>query len=275
MTFLPDLLKKFRRDNAFFLARGLAFDVLVCLIPAVFLLFILFGFLFDSQKETIQYMTTYMKPMIPFSSQQVLRSLFSVVKAKKILGLVGIIGLLWTLSRVFGSIRTVLDAVFEVREGRGIIQGKIFDLKMMFLSTLFFLATFLVTSIFSLLKDVSPQILETKFFYLGIRGELLSLLLAFFFTFCLFFFLYKFIPYRGMDTKGAIYAALGASILWEVAKQGFRVYLFNVVDLGKVYGSFGLLFALAFWVYYSCIVFILGAEMGWVWRMGSGRKRRV
>ncbi|MBI5968168.1 MAG: YihY/virulence factor BrkB family protein, partial [Deltaproteobacteria bacterium] len=114
MSFLSALFRKFQRDNAFFLARGLAFDVLVCLIPAVFLLFILFGFLFDSQKETIQYMTTYMKPMIPFSSQQVLRSLFSVVKAKKILGVVGIIGLLWTLSRVFGSIRTVLDAVFEV-----------------------------------------------------------------------------------------------------------------------------------------------------------------
>lgn len=275
MLFLSNLFKKFQRDNAFFLARGLAFDVLVCLIPAVFLLFILFGFLFDSQKETIQYMTTYMKPMIPFSSQQVLRSLFAVVKAKKILGVVGIIGLLWTLSRVFGSIRTVLDAVFEVEEGRGIITGKIFDLKMMFLSTLFFLATFMITSIFSLLKSVSPQILGTKFLYLGIRGELISLLLAFFFTFCMFFFLYKFIPYRRIDTKTAIYAALGASILWELAKQGFRLYLFDLVDLSKVYGSFGLLFALVFWVYYSCIVFILGAEMGWVWRFGSARKRKV
>jgi uncharacterized BrkB/YihY/UPF0761 family membrane protein len=38
-----------------------------------------------------------------------------------------------------------------------------------------------------------------------------------------------------------------------------------VADLGQLYGSFGLLFALVFWIYYSCIVFILGAEMGWVW----------
>jgi len=274
VSFLITLYMKFRRDNAFFLARGLAFDVLVCLIPAVFLLFILFGFLFDSQKETIQYMTTYMKPMIPFSSQQVLRSLFAVVKAKKILGIVGIIGLLWTLSRVFGSIRTVLDAIFEVGEGRGIIRGKIFDLKMMFLGTLFFLATFMITSIFSLLKSVSPQILGAKFLYLGVRGELISLFLSFFFTFCMFFFLYKLIPYRRIDTKIAIYSALGASILWELAKQGFRLYLFDLVDLSKVYGSFGLLFALVFWVYYSCIVFILGAEMGWVWRFGSARKRK-
>ena len=47
MYFLPTLFKKLQRDNALFLARGLAFDVVVCLIPATFLLFVLFGFLFN------------------------------------------------------------------------------------------------------------------------------------------------------------------------------------------------------------------------------------
>jgi uncharacterized BrkB/YihY/UPF0761 family membrane protein len=49
-----------------------------------------------------------------------------------------------------------------------------------------------------------------------------------------------------------------------MAKHGFRHYLFKVADLGQLYGSFGLLFALVLWVYYSCIVFIFGAEMGWI-----------
>ena len=154
--FISALVKKFQQDDALFLARGLAFDVLVCLIPATFLLFILFGFLFDSPKESAQYMMTYMKSMIPFSSQQLLRGLFAVVRTKKVLGLVGIIGLVWTLSRVFGSVRTVLDTVFQVKEGRGFLRAKLFDLKMMFFSTLFFLATVLVTSIFSLLKKSAP-----------------------------------------------------------------------------------------------------------------------
>ncbi len=88
--------------------------------------------------------------------------------------------------------------------------------------------------------------------------------MAFCFTFCLFFCLYKFIPNRRIQTRTALYAALAASVLWEMAKLGFRHYLFKVVDLGQFYGSFGLLFALVLWVYYSCIVFILGAEMGWI-----------
>jgi uncharacterized BrkB/YihY/UPF0761 family membrane protein len=100
------------------MARGLAFDVLFCLIPAIFLLFLLFGFLFDSSRETIHYMSTYMKSMIPFSQQQVLRSLLGVVKNQKVLGILGGIGMVWTLSRLFGSIRIVLAAVVEAKERR-------------------------------------------------------------------------------------------------------------------------------------------------------------
>ncbi len=263
--FLSALLRKFQRDQALFMARGLAFDVLFCLIPTIFLLFLLFGFLFDSSRETIHYMSTYMKSMIPFSQQQVLRNLFAVVKNQKVLGILGGIGMVWTLSRLFGSIRTVLDAVVEVKEGRGFLQGKLFDGKMMLVGSLFLLATVLVTSASSVLKNVSPQIFRTKFLYLGVRGELGSLFLAFFFTACLFFFLYKFVPYRRMPTKATLYAALTASILWEVAKQIFRFYLLSLADVGKVYGPFTLLFALVLWVYYSCIIFIVGAEMGWMW----------
>jgi membrane protein len=263
--FLAAVWKKFHRDNAFFLARGLAFDVLLCLIPAIFLLFILFGFLFDSSRETIHYMSTYMKSMIPFSQQQVLRNLFAVVKNQKVLGILGAIGMVWTLSRLFGSIRTVLDAVAEVKERRGFLRGKLFDVKMMVVGSLFLLATVLVTSASSVLRNLGPTIFKENFLYLGVRGELGSLFLAFCFTACLFFFLYRFVPYRGMPTKPALYAALTASILWELAKQIFRLYLLTLADVGKVYGPFTLLFALFLWVYYSCIVFILGAEMGWVW----------
>ena len=269
MSFLPTLFKKFQRDNALFLARGLAFDVVVCMIPAVIVLILVFGYLFDSPRETFRFLTPYLKPVIPFSQQYVLRGLFSAVKTKKVLGLVGIIGLLWTLSRVFGSIRTVLDQVFQVKEGRGIIGGKLFDLKMMFLSSLFFLGTVLITSFFSVLKKVGGYIPGLKFL-LGVYGEIISIPLAFIFTAAMFFCIYKFIPYRRIQTETALFSALGASILWEVAKHTFRLYLLKAADLTQIYGSFGLLFALIFWIYYSCIVFILAAEMGWVWQNKKG-----
>ena len=178
--FLSVLIKKIQRDNAFFLARALAFDVPICLIPAVFLLFVLLGFLFDSPKEANRYLTLSLKSMIPFSRQHVLRSLFEVVRAQKIWGMVGMVGLFWMLSQVFSSSRTILNVVFEAKKAHGIFAGMIFDLKMMLLCGLFFLATVLITSLAPLLKSFSPHILGIKIFYLGVTGELMNLLLAFF-----------------------------------------------------------------------------------------------
>ncbi len=264
MSFIGALFKKFQRDNALFMARGLAFDIIVCLIPAFFLVFVFFGFLFDSPRDTMKFLMPFMKPLIPFSGQKILLNLFSVVKAKKVLGLMGMVGLIWTLSRVFGSIRTVLDAVFQVKEGRGIIEGKLFDFRIMFLSSLFFLGTVIITGIFSLLKK-GAHLLKIKFLYVGLGGEMIHVLLAFCFTLAMFFCLYKFVPYRRIQTRTAVYAALAASAMWEFAKQGFSLFLFRVADISQVYGSFALLFVLALWVYYSCIIFILGAEMGFIW----------
>ena len=175
--FLSVLIKKIQRDNAFFLARALVFDVLICLIPAVFLLFVLLGFLFDSPKEANRYLTLSLKSMIPFSRQHVLRSLFEVVRAQKIWGMVGMVGLFWMLSQVFSSSRTILNVVFEAKKAHGIFAGMIFDLKMMLLCGLFFLATVLITSLAPLLKSFSPHILGIKIFYLGVTGELMNLLL--------------------------------------------------------------------------------------------------
>ncbi len=263
--FLSALAEKARQDNAPFLARGLAFDVVVCLIPAIFLVFVLLGYLFASPREATSFMSTYLRAMIPFSSQQVLLNLFSLVKGQKLWGVVGFLGLLWTLTRVFGSVRTVLDVVFQVRKERGFLRGKLFDLEVMFLSTVFLLMTVLITSIVSLLRKMGAVTLATKVVYLGNKGEVLSVLLAFFFTVCLFFCLYKYIPNRRMATGTCVFSALGAGILWELAKHAFRLYLLKFANLSLVYGSFGLAFALVLWIYYSCFVFILGAEMGWVW----------
>ena len=55
--------------------------------------------------------------------------------------------------------------------------------------------------------------------------------------------------------------AFWAALLWEIAKQVFGFYLHNFSGLGKIYGAYALIVVVAFWVYYSSIVFIVGAEI--------------
>ena len=57
---------------------------------------------------------------------------------------------------------------------------------------------------------------------------------------------------------GAIWAAL----LWEAAKQLFGYYIRHFPTLGIIYGAYMLVVVVAFWLYYSAVVFIIGAEIG-------------
>ena len=55
--------------------------------------------------------------------------------------------------------------------------------------------------------------------------------------------------------------AIVASALWELAKYFLRVYVLNLGLYDKIYGPLGILMAFIMFVYYSAIVFVLGAEV--------------
>ena len=53
--------------------------------------------------------------------------------------------------------------------------------------------------------------------------------------------------------------AVLAAVLWEVAKQVFRMYIRQLAVYDQIYGPFGFLIAFVMFVYYSAIVFVFGA----------------
>ncbi len=94
-----------------------------------------------------------------------------------------------------------------------------------------------------------------------VAAGVIGLIAAIIFSVALFFLLYRFVPNRRVSNLQALGAAVIAAILWEVAKQLFRWYVTSVGIYSEVYGPLGVLVALVMWIYYSAIVFVLGAEM--------------
>lgn len=64
----------------------------------------------------------------------------------------------------------------------------------------------------------------------------------------------------------ALVSALWAAVLWEIAKQAFGYYLNHLASIERVYGAYALGAGLVFWVYYASMVFVLGAEIGQLYR---------
>jgi membrane protein len=75
----------------------------------------------------------------------------------------------------------------------------------------------------------------------------------------MFFLAYRYVPHRRLRATAALAGAVLASLLWEVAKQLFRLYIRRVGVYDQIYGPLGVLVALAMFIYYSAVVFVLGA----------------
>jgi membrane protein len=193
------------------------------------------------------------------------------------LGLWSAATFIWFSTRLFGSLRTVLASVFDIESERGIIQGKLFDIKITVLSTVLITANTLISTYVLVATKSSVQVLED----LGIRSDVMgqarawgthlvaSALLA-----VMFFSLYKFLPVRRVRTKTAWVAALFTSVMFEAAKFAFAFYV-SSFNPGSLYaGTVAAVVVVVFWTYYAALIFILGGEVGQVFELRRTRKRQ-
>ncbi|MFQ5608326.1 MAG: YhjD/YihY/BrkB family envelope integrity protein, partial [Candidatus Zixiibacteriota bacterium] len=95
-------------------------------------------------------------------------------------------------------------------------------------------------------------------------------------VFGVFYVLYRYIPSHITDRHTAMISALASTILWEVARQVFGFYISEFATLRRVYGAYIFFVVVALWIYYSSLVFIIGAEIGQLSRQrGKSRWARI
>jgi membrane protein len=259
-------LKKLEEDNIFFLASGLAFNLLVCFIPLLLVLLSIVGFFFYSSHEALGYVQKYLERLLPQASPKLTSNILNIVKDRKLVGLIGFLGLLWAAARLFSSIRTVLDKALEISWPHGFLKEKLMDLLMVFVTGLFFLLSFILTGLFDLLKSIPEKlgIPAPAFITFHWWGNLVSLGGGYLFSVLMFFLLFRFMPSKRPRNRTALFTSLLIAALWDAAKYFFRLYVNLLNNFTAVYGSLGLLVVFIFWIYYSCLIFVLGGEIVWL-----------
>lgn len=268
-----NLWHKAARDQIFFLSSGITFNVLVTIVPLLLISISVLGILVESSASAREQILTFIQRVMPLASAQAESLLFSLVDDRGWFGVLGLVGLIWASTRLFGSLRTVLEVIFEIppEERLGIVEGKIHDIKMVVVVGSLFLLTISLTTALRWVKNYGVGFLGLDAYNISWFWSLTSLAVAYVITFLMFFFVYRYVPDRWIPRQDAAIAALFCSVLFEVAKQVFVSYLAEFGRFLELYGSFTSLVAVSFWVYYSSIVFILGGELGRIVQVHRGR----
>jgi len=266
MSLLLRALKKFDRDHGFLLSSGIAFAVLLCMIPLTFLLLALIGAYLFSEQEVLIHIRDYLGNILPSLDPQIMENFLRIMQDRQIVGILGVGGLAWTSTWVFSSLRTALNLIFEVGKARGVLRGKAVDLFMVLLAGIFLLMSMVFTSAINFLQGYQ------YLFRIDI-GPLLALILKYFFpflfTYCMFFLIYKIAPNKIIPSAIAFKAAFFTSLLWEMAKHLLGWYVLHLGRFSLVYGSLGALGVFFLWIYYSAIIFLLGAEIAALMEKGN------
>jgi membrane protein len=253
-------LRKFNDDNGFFLSSGIAFNILINLIPFIMLLLALVGTYLYNDQEVLNHIRAYFRNVAPTLDPKIIESLMDLIESRQIVGILGFVGLLWFSVWVFGSLRIVLNIVFRVEKSRGMLRGIGIDLLMILLTGILLLVSMILTSMVTFLQGYHGRIPVA----IGPTIQwILKYLLPFFLTYCMFVLIYKIIPNKRVHFTSALQAALFASLLWELAKHLFGWYVVHLAGYSIFYGSFSTLVMLVFWVYYSSTILVVGGEFAY------------
>ena len=253
-----DALKGFNEDHCFLLSSGIAFALLLCLIPLLLLVLGLIGTYLSSDQEVLNQISEYLKDMLPSLDPKIRKNILEIVQDRRIVGILGMGGLLWTSTWVFSSLSSALNIIFRVKRDRSLLRGKAIDLFMLFLAGTLLLMSMALTSVITLFQGYLFKLpLDIGFIF----HPILKYLIPFLFTFCMFFLIYKIAPNKKIHSVIALKATFASSILWEVVKQLFGWYILHLGRFSVLYGSLSTLAIFLLWIYYTSAIFLFGGEI--------------
>ena len=244
---------RFFAADGLFLSAGLAFFFLVTMIPLVLLSVSIVGFVLTSEQAARE-IVSQLTRNFPVYRQEFSRALLRIVQTRKSSGVVGTIILIVFSTPLFSASRLVLHKLMGLTTGRGFVRGLAIDAGMV---VLLGVLLFGVTAITWGLFWFQAFVLEPAQVPAGWLS-MLTIAFSLAISMLMFYLGYRYVPVRRMRTGPALAGALVATILWEIAKQLFRLYIrqFGVYD--QIYGPLGILVAFVMFVYYSAIVFVVG-----------------
>ena len=231
------------------------------------IIFAVLGSVLDSNYMQYQ-INVLIDTIIPYDqySEFVKKIIFTrineVIEYKNVAGIVGGFGLLFAASGLFSSMRTILNQVFGIVKDVNFILGKLRDFALVIMVILIFFLTTISAPVIEVLRQSAGQFKALEFFNAPIFEHFFFTLVSFSLIYIVFTVLYIAVPLEKLKKRAVAISALWAAILWEAAKQVFGYYVYHLASFGKIYGTYAIVVVVAFLIYYSSVVFIVGAEIG-------------
>jgi membrane protein len=273
--------RRFRTEQLFFYASGIAFNGILCLIPFFLLLTSFLGMLLNSSDRAVHVVKEFLDAAIPdqvyaLKMKSVLQALVDdIVRHRSSYGFVGLGILTWTATSLFSSIRAVMNTVYRIKSSKLVILKIVEEVVLVVVVIVLFFAANVIVWFSSFIASWLRQLPGFESIPLGFFKGINAFLAADVPAVVMFFVLNRFIPDQKIGTKASMIAACSTTVLWWVASQVFGWYLSEFRSYSMLYGAYAFLLVFIFWVYYSALVFIVGIIIAQLYRERTIMKEKT
>ncbi len=260
--------KKLFGEDILFLASGLAFNGILTMIPLMLLTASALGVFLSSSQVAIGQLNDILDaifPPQPFAisiKQSILAVIEDIVAYRRSIGIFGAIVLLWTATSLFDALRSVLHRIFHLKRTRGLLVSLLHDVVFVFLVFLLFVTSNVFIWMLSFIKTIGETVPALHALARIDLGTTLPTIVVVLLTAVMFYIIYRYIPDTKPPRLAGIIATITTTLLWVVSGKLFALYLSQFSAIGTIYGPYAFILVLLIWIYYSSIIFVIGAIVG-------------
>ncbi|HEX4612110.1 MAG TPA: YihY/virulence factor BrkB family protein [Urbifossiella sp.] len=272
-TLLKRSGQEFQNDNATTLAAALAFYTALSIAPLLLLVIVIAGAVFGEQAARGE-IAHQLNDLIGSEGAQAVESMLAKSQSPGgglVSSLVGIVTLLVGATGVFSSLQTALNAAWNVTPDAGPseVWGLVRDRLLSFTMICAMAFLLLVSLVFSALLHGIGGAFERWLPYSTVWLGAANLIAGFLLTTLMFAMIYKFLSYARPDWSDVGVGAAITAALFTAGKYLIGLYLGRAA-VGSSFGAAGSFVVLLFWIYYSSLILLFGAEFTQVYAQSYG-----
>ncbi len=275
VTDLRCVMKNFGEHDGELSTCSLAFFLLISFIPLSLVLIATMSFFFKSDDMAAFYISQLKSQLPSIDIGKFIAVIEKIIYNKRYLAFIWVPFLFWWGSFVFDIIERGLEKAFRINECRVYWRAKIRHFIIILGMAFFILVVTVFSNFIALLKNAGLALfLEANLNEVGVLNDLLSIIesiplllsavTTMFMNTLLIFTIYRFVPPKKLGNLSLFKGALFASFSYEVVKSLFSYYIKEINDYTSIFGSLNTIVILMIWIWYTCFLFIIGAEMAWV-----------
>jgi membrane protein len=273
LAFGGRVVSGFQRSQGFLLAGAVAYYTLLAIVPLFVVLLVGLSHVVDGQR-LLETVASNLQLVIPSQAAAVTEQVASFLAHREVVGIVGLLALVFFSSTAFTVMESVMAIIFH---HRAITQHRHFLVSVLLpylFMVLIGVGLLLITVISSALHAVrAVQVFGHAWPPAGLSGVVLYLLGVVGLALLLTAF-YMVLPVGQIRFGHALAGGVTATVLWEVTRHAMVWYFAKLSMVNVIYGAMAAVIVVLLTLETAAVILLFGAEViAEIDRSRAGRKR--